>query len=440
MGVRVPLSTPDLKPPDSPVSLWVTRAGAVLSLLLMFLGVLLAGMKEGFGGAMVAALLLSPFWILLLVALVRLEGKKVREGARRSALVAGLSLVATLVVGAVAWEEGGWALRALVSAFGLTQVILLVSAVLLLRISPVPPPAPLVEADPRWIKRVQALALVSLAATLGPIAGWSVATAYSESPAALFVIVASVPAWGWYALVWQRLRGRKQKEGLAIAITIGLLGLLVGFMLTAVLLAPAEMRWWAAVPATFVLVQAALVAASIRTYYTMPREAGDWGLLGKWVAGFGVIGFVVLILAGITVPGTMRSRMAANESSAVASLRTIVTAAVTYSNEYGHGYPPALAVLGPSEPGQKPSCRAADLVDALLVSGEKGGYRIEYRAQAPAGSATPGCPTGATSFVAVARPLSLNRTGIRSFFVDESGVIRAIPEDREATAADPPVQ
>src|ERR1700758_2559457 len=77
---------------------------------------------------------------------------------------------------------------------------------------------------------------------------------------------------------------------------------------------------------------------------------------------------IILIIAAIAIPNLLRSRMAANEASAVGSLRTINTAAVTYSTTYGTGYPVAsgssgLAYFGPSA---NASSTAADLIDSVL--------------------------------------------------------------------------
>ena len=43
---------------------------------------------------------------------------------------------------------------------------------------------------------------------------------------------------------------------------------------------------------------------------------------------------IILIIAAIAIPNLLRSRMAANEASAVGSLRTINTAEVTYATAY----------------------------------------------------------------------------------------------------------
>src|SRR5208282_5625871 len=71
---------------------------------------------------------------------------------------------------------------------------------------------------------------------------------------------------------------------------------------------------------------------------------------------------IILIIAAIAIPNLLRSKMAANEASAVASLRTLNTSVVSYSTTYGTD-PPNLASLGPAT---TPSSTAADLVDNLL--------------------------------------------------------------------------
>src|SRR5437016_14026892 len=55
---------------------------------------------------------------------------------------------------------------------------------------------------------------------------------------------------------------------------------------------------------------------------------------------------IILIIAAIAIPNLLRSKMAANEASAVGSIRTVNTAQVTYSSTYGTGYAATLASLG----------------------------------------------------------------------------------------------
>ena len=55
---------------------------------------------------------------------------------------------------------------------------------------------------------------------------------------------------------------------------------------------------------------------------------------------------IILIIAAIAIPNLLRSRMAANEASAVGSVRTINTAAITFNSTYSDGFPPSIGVLG----------------------------------------------------------------------------------------------
>src|SRR5216683_3942624 len=56
---------------------------------------------------------------------------------------------------------------------------------------------------------------------------------------------------------------------------------------------------------------------------------------------------IILIIAAIAIPNLMRARMAANDSSAAASERSIVTAEVAYFSAFPTlGYPAAMTTLG----------------------------------------------------------------------------------------------
>jgi hypothetical protein len=136
---------------------------------------------------------------------------------------------------------------------------------------------------------------------------------------------------------------------------------------------------------------------------------------------------VLLILAAITIPCFVDTRVAANESTAVGSLRTITTAQLEFSKQYPtKGFAASLAELGPT-PGD-------NQIDAALASGAKSGYVF---ALTPAALDSAG---HITKFTVTATPQTFEKTGARNFFVDESGVIRATPENRRATASDPALQ
>src|SRR3979490_1882145 len=76
---------------------------------------------------------------------------------------------------------------------------------------------------------------------------------------------------------------------------------------------------------------------------------------------------VILIVSAIAVPNFLRSRLRANEASAVASLRVINTAAVTYSIPYPDvGFPAQLSALGGANPCSSSSTQAC-LIDDILA-------------------------------------------------------------------------
>src|SRR5258706_5297609 len=127
---------------------------------------------------------------------------------------------------------------------------------------------------------------------------------------------------------------------------------------------------------------------------------------------------IILIIAAIAIPNLLRSKMAANEASAVASLRTINTSAVAYSTTYG-AFPTALSNLQPMAAGAAPSSTAADLIDSVLALGTKSGYRITY-------SGIPGTTSPIIgAYTITASPTNQGVSGQRGFFTDQSGVIRA---------------
>ena len=136
---------------------------------------------------------------------------------------------------------------------------------------------------------------------------------------------------------------------------------------------------------------------------------------------------IILIIAAIAVPNLLRSRRAANEASAVTSVRTITSAEITYSASYPSvGYTCDLLHLGPYTGG--PSESAAGLIDEVLASGSKSNYQF----------AITGCTgTPAPSFFVSAVP---KPGGVRKFCSDTSGILRYDPGSGDCTVASVPLQ
>jgi prepilin-type N-terminal cleavage/methylation domain-containing protein len=125
---------------------------------------------------------------------------------------------------------------------------------------------------------------------------------------------------------------------------------------------------------------------------------------------------IILIIAAIAIPNLLKSKMAANESSAVGSLRTINTGLVTYAAQCPNlGYAAALTNLGPGAG----DCTAAGILDNVLgvAAPVKSGYNFTY---------TPGAAVSGVvnTYTINANPLNAGTTGQRRFFTDQSGVIR----------------
>jgi type IV pilus assembly protein PilA len=131
---------------------------------------------------------------------------------------------------------------------------------------------------------------------------------------------------------------------------------------------------------------------------------------------------IILVIAAIAIPNLLRSRMAANEASAVGSLRVINTSELTYSSTYNAGYTCNLATLGPPSSGASASSAAAGLIDASLASGNKSGYTIT------AGSCVTSSTSGlVTAYEWLADPAAPGTSGSRHFCTDQSYVIRVDP-------------
>jgi type IV pilus assembly protein PilA len=126
---------------------------------------------------------------------------------------------------------------------------------------------------------------------------------------------------------------------------------------------------------------------------------------------------IILIIAAIAIPNLLRARIAANESSAVASIRTLNTAQISYNSAYPTvGFAASLTNLAGTCTGTTiPTTSSACLIDTQLASGTKSGYSFQMAGV----SGTP-----ASSYQAIGNPLTQNTTGVRSFCSVSDAVVR----------------
>jgi hypothetical protein len=165
---------------------------------------------------------------------------------------------------------------------------------------------------------------------------------------------------------------------------------------------------------------------------------------------------LILIVAAIAIPNLLRLRMSeneanavlANEASAVESLRVMNSSAVNYSSTYQNDFPPSMeALAGPR--GAAAGCDHAQLIDDVLASGQKSGYVFTYVPRSSVRGKKPvlslaarqsGCTSpGSDEYWLTADPIGRGTTGQRSFFTDQTGVIR-FDARGAASGNSPPIQ
>jgi len=149
---------------------------------------------------------------------------------------------------------------------------------------------------------------------------------------------------------------------------------------------------------------------------------------------------IILIIAAIAIPNLLRSKMAANESSAVGSLRSLNTAEVAYSTNFPNvGFAALMTSLG----GSAATCATAAgatttsacLVDDIVATSgtvAKSGYLNTYGGVTAAGGIN-------VTYTIKADPANRGTSGQRSFFTDQTGVIR-YNQSAAAAQTDLPIQ
>lgn len=134
---------------------------------------------------------------------------------------------------------------------------------------------------------------------------------------------------------------------------------------------------------------------------------------------------IILVIAAIAIPNLMRARMAANDASAVSSIRSINTGEVAYYSTYpAIGFPLTLGVLGgvsPCVPSPASGCLIDNsLATAIAGSNGKSGYYFNAT-----GSASAGSPMN-DQFYSTGTPLA-NTLGTRAYCSIQDAVVRIQP-------------
>ena len=131
---------------------------------------------------------------------------------------------------------------------------------------------------------------------------------------------------------------------------------------------------------------------------------------------------IITILAGGAIPNLLRARMSAQETGAIASCKTLAAAQTDYhTNTSPHTFALSLSFLGVGR-----SAGGVPYIDSVLASGVKNGYTFELVAGSELRILTKqgGRVQAFQSWSATAFPVAYGSSGVRTFYIDESGVIR----------------
>lgn len=118
---------------------------------------------------------------------------------------------------------------------------------------------------------------------------------------------------------------------------------------------------------------------------------------------------IILVIVTIAVPQYNKQMMSAHETAAIQAIQTIHAVELQYNSQFGH-YATSLAELGPPASGAA-SAAAADLISKDLAEGKKSGYIFTV-------AATP------TGYAISAAPETFNSSGRRTFYSDQTMVVR----------------
>ncbi len=256
---------------------------------------------------------------------------------------------------------------------------------------------------PDWLRAVRIFALASFLLVL-------IGYGFAPDQGNLFLVALFLGCF----LVLLLPQGKPLRIALRLARVIGVLG----FLFAPVGILVAESMGGRFIVGVFALTQLAVAVTATKTL-------GHLGHKVRWTQVFATLGilvFIILINAVISIPMVVAHRKVAHEKSAVSALHEINECAAAYATARPEqGYPASLSAMGPAGCG---------CLSAQLALGEWQGYRFTYTAIVDSSGRV-------TTYTASGRPISYGESRYKGFYTDESGKIRFTPDNRNPTAVDP---
>lgn len=152
------------------------------------------------------------------------------------------------------------------------------------------------------------------------------------------------------------------------------------------------------------------------------------GTQGFTLVELAVVIAIIIVLAAIAIPSLLQSRIAANEAEAIGDVRVMTTAQLGFVVSKQATLPDGRARYAENLAELLTPPNGPPFLDEILASGQRRGYNY----------ACAGAPA-AQQFTASARPRVYGFTGVRSFFADETGVIRFTTQNAPADAGSAPL-
>jgi len=132
---------------------------------------------------------------------------------------------------------------------------------------------------------------------------------------------------------------------------------------------------------------------------------------------------IIGIIAAIAIPSLLRARVSANEAAAIGDTRTVISAEAAYQSANSGFYGQITCMSTPS--GCIPTYAGPTFLDSSLAAANtitKQGYTRNWFAQ-PATAGTAGLTGAVDTFCYQSQPAVANKTGVRAFGGDSSGVV-----------------